>query len=180
MEIQIANAEHVTVSGQRLAERVALQRKQTTDNLIETLNSTDVGKLPDQNVAEAVRRMVGVSVANDQGEGRYVIIRGAPPSLANVTINGQTAAAPEPDSRQVKLDDIPASLVSSLTVTKSLTPDLDANAIAGAVDIATLSAFDRKDPFAYGRFAFGHYDLSGKSPYEGDITLGTQFGAGDQ
>ena len=180
VEIQIANAEHVTVSGQRLAERVALQRKQTTDNLIETLNSNDVGKLPDQNVAEAVRRMVGVSVANDQGEGRYVIIRGAPPSLANVTINGQTAAAPEPDSRQVKLDDIPASLVSSLTVTKSLTPDLDANAIAGAVDIATLSAFDRKDPFAYGRFAFGHYDLSGKSPYEGDITLGTQFGAGDQ
>ena len=180
LEIQLSNAESVTVTSLRQAERVALQRKRSTDNLIETLNSNDVGKLPDQNVAEAVRRMVGVSVANDQGEGRYVIIRGAPPSLANVTINGQTAAAPEPDSRQVKLDDIPASLVSSLTVTKSLTADLDANAIAGAVDIATLSAFDRKDAFVYGRVAIGHYELSGKSPYEGDITLGTQFGAGEQ
>lgn len=62
----------------------------------ETLNATNVGKLPDQNVAEAVRRLPGVSVANDHGEGRYVIIRGANPNLANVTVNGQTAPAPEP------------------------------------------------------------------------------------
>jgi TonB-dependent receptor len=180
MEIQLVSAERVTVTGQRLAERMALQRKQSADNLIETLNANDVGKLPDQNVAEAVRRLPGVSVANDQGEGRYVIIRGAPPALANVTINGHTAAAPEPDSRQVKLDDIPTSLVGALTVVKSLTPDLDANAIAGAVDISTLSAFDRKDPFVYGRAAAGHYGLSGKSPYEGDVTLGTQFGNDQQ
>lgn len=180
VQIAMSNAELVTVTGTRQAERMALQRKRSTDNLIETLNSNDVGKLPDQNVAEAVRRMPGLSVANDQGEGRYVIIRGAPPSLANVTINGNTAAAPEPDSRQVKLDDIPASLVGSLTVVKSLTPDLDANAIAGAVNISTLSAFDRKDSFIYARAAAGHYDLSGKSPYEMDLTMGSQFGANDE
>src|SRR5215475_5498622 len=151
VEFQLTGTENVTVTGQRQAERMALQRKQSTDFLIETLNSNDVGKLPDQNVAEAVRRLPGISVANDQGEGRYVIVRGAPPSLTNVTVNGQTAPAPEPDSRQVKLDDIPASMVGSLTVIKSLTPDLDANAIAGQVDIDTLSAFDRKGDFIYGR-----------------------------
>lgn len=180
VRIGMANAEAVTVTGQRQAERMALQRKRSADNLIETLNSNDVGKLPDQNVAEAVRRLPGVTVANDQGEGRYVILRGAPPSLTNVTVNGQTAPAPEPDGRQVKLDDIPASLVGSLTVTKSLTPDMDANAIAGQVDITTLTAFDRNDSFLYGHAAAGYYNLSGKSPYEGDLTVGTQFGEGDQ
>ena len=53
--------------------------------------------LPDQNVAEAVRRLPGVSVANDQGEGRYVIIRGVNPNLVNVVLNGLTMPAPEPD-----------------------------------------------------------------------------------
>lgn len=172
--------ESVTVTGQRQAERVALQVKRTADSIIETLYSNDVGKLPDQNVAEAVRRLPGISITTDQGEGRYVIIRGAAPNLTNVTVNGQTAPAPEPDSRQVKLDDIPASLVGSLTVVKSLTPDLDANAIAGQLDISTLSAFDRNGPFAYGRFSAGHYAMNGRTPFEGDLTAGTVFGGNDQ
>lgn len=172
--------ETVVITGERQAERIALQTKKVSDNFIDALSANDVGKLPDQNVAEAVRRMPGISVANDQGEGRYVIIRGVSPDLANVTINGVTAPAPEPDGRQVKLDDIPSSLISSLQVIKTLTPDLDANAIAGAVNINTLSAFDRPDPFAYGRVSMGHYQLNDKTPYDGDLTVGRVFGEGDQ
>ncbi|GAA0548787.1 TonB-dependent receptor [Rhizomicrobium palustre] len=172
--------EAVTVTGMRQAERVALQVKRSDDAIVETLYSNDVGKLPDQNVAEAVRRLPGVTVANDQGEGRYAVIRGAAPNLANVTVNGQTAPAPEADSRQVKLDDIPASLIGSLTVNKTLTADMDANAIAGAIDITTLSAFDRSSGFLYGRVSTGVYNLSGLNPYEIDLTGGNTFGANDQ
>lgn len=172
--------ETVTVSGMRQAERVALQLKRSNDAIIDALYANDVGKLPDQNVAEAIRRLPGVSVANDQGEGRYAIIRGAAPNLANITVNGQTAPAPEPDSRQVKLDDIPSSLIGALTLNKTLTPDLDANAIAGAIDISTLTAFDRSSGFFYGRFASGIYNLSGQSPYDVDVTGGNTFGAGGQ
>ncbi len=172
-----ASVSEVVVTGQRLAERRALQTKKSADNLVESLYADDVGKLPDQNVAEAVRRLPAISVANDQGEGRYVIIRGVSPNLANVTVNGQTQPAPEPDARQVKLDDIPSSLIGSVNVVKSLTPDLDANAIAGQVDIITLSAFDRnKGFFANGRADYGEYDLNGKNPYEGDILAGGLFG----
>jgi TonB-dependent receptor len=103
----------VVITGQRAAERRALQTKKVANNFVEALYANDVGKLPDQNVAEAVHRLPGVTVANDQGEGRYVIIRGVDPRYANVTVNGQTAAAPEPDNRQVKLDDIPSSLIGS-------------------------------------------------------------------
>ncbi len=166
----------IVVTGSRAAERRALQAKRASLVIQDTLNSNDVGKLPDQNVAEAVRRLPGVSVANDQGEGRYVIIRGGNPNLANVTLNGQTAPAPEPESRQVKLDDVPSSLIGSVDVVKTLTADRDANAIAGQVDINTLSAFDRPRTFAYGRAATGVNNLNGRSPFEGEATVGSTFG----
>jgi TonB-dependent receptor len=170
----------LVVTGQRLAERRALQAKKVSNQIEDVLSANDVGKLPDQNVAEAVRRLPGVSVANDQGEGRYVIIRGVNPNLANVTINNLTAPAPEPEGRQVKLDDIPSSLIGRVRVIKSLTPDLDANAIAGQVDIDTLSAFDRSGNFVNARAAYGKFDLNGKHPYEADLTLGGKFGADQQ
>lgn len=183
IDIALVNGETietVTVTGSRQAERVALQLKKSSDGIIDMVYANDVGKLPDQNVAEAVRRLPGVSVATDQGEGRYAIIRGAAPNLANVTVNGQTAPAPEPDGRQIKLDDIPASLIGSLTVSKTLTPDLDANAIAGQIDISTVSAFDRPGGFFNLRFASGTYNLSGQSPYEVDLSGGHTFGPDGQ
>lgn len=177
-DVDPGDAQTIVVTGQREAERRAVAIKRSANTIQDSVGSTDVGKLPDQNVAEAVRRLPGVSVANDQGEGRYVIIRGTDPNLANVTLNGQTAAAPEPEGRQVKLDDIPSSLIGSVDVIKALTADRDANAIAGEVDINTLSAFDRKARFLYARGAYGLYDLNGKNPYEADATVGGRFGAG--
>ena len=170
----------IVVSSARAAERRSLQVKKVANNFVEALYANDVGKLPDQNVAEAVRRLPGVSVANDQGEGRYVIIRGVDPRYVNVTVNGQTAAAPEPDSRQVKLDDIPSAMIGSVKVIKSLTADLDAAAIAGQVDIVTLSAFDRHGTFGSLRADYGQFDLNDKNPYETDASLGGTFGADKQ
>jgi len=167
----------IVVTGRRAAERAAIELKKDSDQVSDSIVADDVGKLPDQNVAEAVRRLPGLSVANDQGEGRYVIIRGVNPNLVNVTVNGQTQPAPEPDGRQVKLDDIPSSLIGSVTISKSITPDQDANAIGGAVDIRTLSAFDRTQHFfATARGQYGWYNLNGKSPYEGDATVGGRIG----
>ena len=169
--------EELVVSGQREADRKALQAKLAADQIEEVLYSDDVGKLPDQNVAEAVKRLPGISVANDQGEGRYVVIRGVSPNLANVSVNGQQAPVPEPEGRQIKLDDIPSSLIGSIKVIKSLTPDRDANAIAGEVEIDTLSAFDFNRTFANARVYYGRYDMNGKNPYGLDATAGSVFGS---
>jgi len=171
----------IVVTGTRAGERKAIEEKRKADNFVEAIFANDVGKLPDQNVAEAVRRIPGLSVANDQGEGRYVIIRGINPDLVNVTLNGMTLPAPEPEGRQVKLDDIPSALISAVVVTKSLTADQDANAIGGSVDIRTLSAFDRnKRFFADARAAYGWSKLNDGHPYEGDIQVGGLFGANRQ
>lgn len=171
----------IVVVGTAQGERKAIDTKRRADNFVEALYANDVGKLPDQNVAEAVRRLPGLSVANDQGEGRYVIIRGINPNLVNVVLNGLTLPAPEPDGRQVKLDDIPSALINSIVVTKSLTADQDANAIGGEVDIRTLTAFDRNKPlFADARIQYGAYHLNGGHPWEGDAQVGGVFGSEGQ
>lgn len=166
----------IVVTGQRASDRAALLKKRDADTTSEVVSANDVGKLPDQNVAEAVRRLSGVSVATDKGEGRYLIIRGIEPNLANVTINNQTASAPEPESRNVKLDDIPSGLIGSVTVIKTLTPDLDANAIAGQVDINTVSAFDKKRLFASARGVLGFFEDTDRMSREADASLGGTFG----
>lgn len=166
----------IVVTGQRASDLASLRKKRNSDVTSEVVSANDVGKLPDQNVAESVRRLSGVSVATDKGEGRYLIIRGIEPNLANVTINNQTASAPEPENRNVKLDDIPAGLIGSVTVIKTLTPDLDANAIAGQVDIDTVSAFDKKSLFASARGSTGFYQDSPRNARDGDASLGGTFG----
>ncbi|WP_448664215.1 TonB-dependent receptor [Sphingomonas sp. CJ20] len=171
----------IVVVGTLQGERKAIDAKRDANNFTEALYANDVGKLPDQNVAEAVRRLPGLSVANDQGEGRYVIIRGVNPNLVNVVLNGLTLPAPEPDGRQVKLDDIPSSLINGVIVTKSLTADQDANAIGGEVNIQTLTAFDQAKPFfVNARAQYGWAHLNGKHPYEGDVQVGGRFGPDQQ
>ena len=167
---------HIIVTGRRAADRAALENKRISDGQIDQVQADDVGRLPDQNVAETLRRLPGLSVANDQGEGRYLTIRGVSPDLLNVTLNGETAAAPEPEARQVKLDDIPSALIGAVTVVKTLTPDLDANAIAGAADIKTITAFDKRRTFGTLRGAYGYNEINGSHPYEGDASFGTLFG----
>lgn len=177
---QVTELESVVVTGRRAADRAAVDDKRYADGQVDSIRSDDVGRLPDQNVAEAVRRLPGVTSVNDQGEGRYLTVRGVSPELLNVTLNGQTAAAPEPDGRQVKLDDIPSSLIGAVTVSKTLTPDMDANAIAGQVNIETLSAFDRDGKFGTARVAYGYYDLNGTNPFEYDASFGNVFGPAKQ
>lgn len=178
---QVADQDAIVVTGQRASDAASLDKKRKSDTTSEVVSANDVGKLPDQNVAEAVRRLSGISVATDKGEGRYLIIRGIEPNLANVTINNQTASAPEPTDRNVKLDDIPSGLIGSITVHKTLTPDLDANAIAGQVDINTLSAFDkRKSLFGSARGSVGFFEDTDRNSSEVDVSIGGTFGANRQ
>ena len=171
----------IVVTGTRQATRDATAEKKASDNFTETLHANDVGKLPDQNVAEAIKRLPGLSVANDQGEGRYVVIRGIDPALVNVSLNGQTLPAPEPAGRSVKLDDLPSSMIQSVTITKSLLANQDANAIGGEVNIRTKTAFDSRKPFFFdARGAIGRYEINHKAPYEADAAIGGRFGAAQE
>lgn len=144
---QTARLEPVVITGQAESTDRALRDQQAADNVVSVVRADGIGRLPDKNAAEALQRLPGVSIERDQGEGRYVRIRGLGPDLNAVTINGSLVPAPERERRAVMLDVLPSSLIRSLVVTKTLTPDMDANAIGGAVDVQILSAFDHKGRF---------------------------------
>jgi TonB-dependent receptor len=142
--------ESVEVIGQAAAIDSALEEQRRSDTVQSVVHADGVAQLPDENVAEAVQRLPGVGVERDQGEGRFVSVRGLGPDLNSVTINGTLVPAPESDRRAVALDVLPAELVQSLSVIKTLTPDMDANSLGGTVDVKSLSAFDHDGLFYTG------------------------------
>jgi TonB-dependent receptor len=134
--------EALVVTGQAASLRKSIARQQQADTVVSVVSADDIGALPDKNVAEAVARLPGVSVQRDQGEGRYVVVRGLGPELNAVTINGALLPSPEQSTRAVSLDVLPSGLVGSIEVHKTLTPDRDANSLGGTVEVKSLSAFD--------------------------------------
>lgn len=158
--------EEVTVTRYRLAQATALQDKKSAKVIKESITADDAGKLPDQNAGDTLARVTGVAVTTDQGEGRYVTIRGIDAALSNVTIDGQTIGSPEGDTRRVAMDTIPANILSKLEVIKSVTPDLDGNAIGGTVNLVTPSAFDDPDGRSFSATAdYGYSDLGEQHPW---------------
>lgn len=137
----------ITVTGQAASLDSALDMQQMADNIVSVVHADGIGQLPDRNAAEALQRIPGISVERDQGEGRYVRVRGLGADLNAVTINGSVVPSPESGRRAVQLDVLPASLIRSLEVTKTLAPSQDANSIGGTVEIKTLSAFDHAGAF---------------------------------
>ena len=137
----------VKVVGQAASMDSALDVQQMADNIVSVVHADGIGQLPDANAAEALQRVPGVSLERDQGEGRYIRIRGLGPDLNAVTINGSLVPAAEADRRAVALDVLPSGLIRSLEVTKTLTPSMDANSIGGTVEVKTISAFDHKGMF---------------------------------
>ena len=142
--------EHVEVVGQAASIDQALKEQRSADSIKSVVHADGVAQLPDENVAEAVQRLPGISVERDQGEGRFVSVRGLGPDLNSVTINGTLVPAPESERRAVALDVLPSELVQSLSVIKTLTPDMDANSLGGTVDVKSLSAFDHEGLFYTG------------------------------
>ena len=138
-----AVSEEVLVRGEREhGELEAINRESTANNILEVLPAEVITSLPNTNVADALGRLPGVSLERDEGEGKYVQIRGTEPRLSNVTINGVHVSSPERDVRNVKLDIIPADLVESIEVSKTLSANQDGDAIGGSINLITRSADD--------------------------------------
>jgi outer membrane receptor protein involved in Fe transport len=124
-------------------EAAALNQQRTALNITNIVSADQIGSFPDPNAAEAASRIPGVSIARDQGEGRYVLIRGTEPRLNSMLIDGERIPAPEGDLRQVALDAVPADQLQAIEVSKALTPDMDADAIGGAVNLVTKQAVSK-------------------------------------
>lgn len=134
----------IIVSGQRGALNEAIRAERNAETLKNIVTADDVGQFGDQNSAEALQRLPGITIERDEGEGRTVSIRGLPSSFTQVTVNGARVGTSEAGSTTVALDVIPSDLLGSIEVTKTYTADMDGDTIGGSVELKSLSAFDTK------------------------------------
>lgn len=167
----------VEVRASRDAQAMALNQQRASTNYVNVVSADLLGQFPDNNIAESTQRIPGVSIERDQGEGRYVTMRGAPKEFTTVTIDGVQLANPDATSRGVELDTIPADVIAALEVTKAITPDLDGDAIAGNINIRTQSALDREDLTLRASAAGGKYQLGDGDNQRYNATVGHRFGA---
>jgi TonB-dependent receptor len=135
--------DEIIVRGQRSGKASAINQQRNARNIISVVSADAIGDFPDQNAAESLQRLPGISIERDQGEGRFVGIRGIDPNLNSVTINGLNIPSPEAGVRSVALDVIPSELIQSLEVSKTISADMDADAVGGAINVKSISAFDR-------------------------------------
>lgn len=158
-QAQMASVDdEIVVTGFRAQNRLAIEAKRNSDIVADFLKSDDIGQQPDYNIADSFRRVPGVQTIFDEDEGRYVSIRGLNPSFTIGAFDGATMATAERGNRQLNMEAIPSTSVSSLEVLKSRTPDIEGNAIGGSLNLVTRSAFDRDGTFLIGNAIFGLSD----------------------
>lgn len=170
-----ATVDELVITGRPIAESqaAALAIQKESPSLVSVIAADAVGRLPDQNIAFAIGRLPGVAVERDQGQARYINLRGSKINWTTVSFDGLTIVSPE--GRQSRFDNIPSALASQIVVTKAVTPDMPGETIAGNVDIRTRSAFDRSGLFVAGKAALGYVELGGGEESDVSLTVSDRF-----
>ncbi|WP_221393815.1 TonB-dependent receptor [Dyadobacter sp. NIV53] len=168
------NINEVVILGDRLkGQAKALSQQRSNENISNIISSDQVGRFPDSNIGDALKRVPGITMQNDQGEARNIIIRGLAPELNSVTMNGDRIPSAEGDNRRVQMDLIPSDMIATIEVNKTLTPDMDADAIGGSVNLVTRSA-PNGQRFS-GTLSGGLNPIRGKALYTGGFVYANRF-----
>ncbi|RAJ08874.1 TonB-dependent receptor [Chitinophaga skermanii] len=130
-------------------ERKAISMRRNATAIMDVASADAIGKLPDMNAAEAVQRIPGVSIDRDQGEGRYVTVRGTPSQWSSTTINGDRMPAAKTSgdllgNRTVPMDLLPSEFIQYVQVIKAITPDYEGDAIGGTINFIPRTSPDKR------------------------------------
>ena len=172
-----SDKEAVVVNASRAsAEAEALNVERASDNLVQVMPYQIITSLPNANLADALGRMPSVTLERDEGEGKYVQVRSTEPRLSNTTVDGINLPSEEPGVRQIKFDAIPASLVNSVQVSKTLQANMEGDGIGGSVNLVTREATDTPTMEITGLGGYTPID-NGRGNTTETVTAGRRFGA---
>lgn len=173
--------DRVVIVGSILDGQARALNQQRTNRATTNIVSADaIGRFPDENIAEALQRVPGFGIERDQGEGRYINLRGAPAEFTQITVNGVALAAVDPDTRAVDLDTIPSDVVNAIEVSKTLLPFQDADSIAGAVNLVTRSPFDRPGLRFNAQGGMSYNEYGGTNDQRGSFVISNTFGPNER
>lgn len=165
--------QEVVVVGAFSGQRKAVNAQKNNLGITNVVSADQVGKFPDSNIGDALKRINGINVQYDMGEARFGQVRGTSADLASVTVNGNRLPSAEGDTRNVQLDLIPADMVQTIEVSKVVTSDMDGDAIGGAINLVTKNT-------PYGRVfnatvGTGYNAVSDKMQLNLGLTYGDRF-----
>jgi TonB-dependent receptor len=178
-EAGATSVEEIVVTGSRPiaeSEAAALQIQRNSDSLVSVLAADSIGRLPDQNLAQAISRLPGIGVQRDQGQARFVNLRGAPLNWTTISFDGIFIVSPE--GRSARFDSIPSALASQVIVQKAVTPDLNGETISGNINVVTRSAFDYNGLHVQAKGSIGTVDLGEGDDYEASLVLSNRWETG--
>jgi TonB-dependent receptor len=175
LEVASQNEEVIVTAERGAGEAEAVNRERTADNILQVLPADVIRSLPNANLADALGRLPSVTLERDEGEGKYIQVRGTAPRLTNTTIDGINVPSPESGVRQIKFDAIPADIVESVEINKTLQANMDGDGIGGSVNLVTKSATERPTITLAGMGGYMPI-LGGRGQVESTATVGQRFG----
>ena len=154
--------EEVVVTGTPIkqSEMASIDAKRTALNVLDAISADTIGRFPDQNLADSLGRVPGIAIERDQGQARFVNLRGAPFRYTAIAFNGIDIPGAE-NGRIPRFDSFPAVITKRLTVNKAITADMPGEAVSGYVDIETHSPFDKEGFTIAFDAGFGEQELGG-------------------
>lgn len=168
LEVMAIQGEEAVITAQAYGQRAAINQQLAANTVTNVVSSEKIEELPDANAAEAIGRLPGISLKRNSGEASQIVIRGLSPKYNNVTIEGIKMASTSDYDRSVDLSLVQSELLSGIEVSKSLRPDMDADALGGTVNLRLLEAPNKRkfDLSAEGGYAnigkdFGNYKFTG-------------------
>ncbi len=166
--------DNVIVVGQNLQGiSRQLNQQKNNENITNVVSADQVGRFPDANIGDAMKRIPGITMQNDQGEARDILIRGIAPQYNSVTLNGDRIPSAEGDNRNIQMDLIPADMIQLIEVNKAILPEMDADAIGGSVNLVTRAA--TSDPRLSVTFAPGYSPIRESPNWTGGLIAGKRL-----
>ncbi|HTR35878.1 MAG TPA: TonB-dependent receptor [Bryobacteraceae bacterium] len=175
LQVQSEKLQVLVTAERPSAEAEAVNEERTADNILQALPADVIRSLPNANMADALGRLPSVTLERDEGEGKYVQIRGTEPRLTNTTVDGMNVPSPESGVRQIKFDAIPADIVQEVQINKTLQANMDGDGIGGSVNLVTKTAQDRPTVSLGGMGGFTPIDGT-RGLTEWTSTVGKRFG----
>jgi TonB-dependent receptor len=156
LDFQVIEGEVVTVTAQAEGQLEAINQQLRSNTISNVVSETRIKELPDVNAAESIGRLPGVSIQRSGGEANKISIRGLSPKYNTVTVNGVRVPSTDVNDRSVDLSLISTNMLDGIEVKKAITPDMDADAVGGAVDLRLREAPEKTEIKVSGQGGYNH------------------------
>ena len=174
LEFEVLEGKEVVVTAQLEGQARAINRQLSANTIVNVVSPDKIQELPDQNAAESLGRLPGISVQRNAGEGQKIVVRGLSPRYNSILVNGERIPSTDPEDRSVDLSMISPDVLAGIEVYKSLTPDMDADAVGGTVNFVIRKAPEGLKTNI--RLQGGYNDQEKDySPYKGSMSLSNRF-----